>query len=621
MADGTRGVERFLRLARFLQAVKLVGWDLPTDIGVYEDVHRGADGSSDFPRRVVPEVEVRQPFDEIELLKERHAGKRDATLRGNELPAECLNIFSDTHFKNVEDVGDVSTDVVCAKELYARAAQSAALYNISSALNQRYYYPMRRWERLQPVSGASVSATDAWFTALSAEAGYYAGVGDKLSEDMPTNVVDARQPVSLLRVSRMGKSRWGSIEPYLTAADRSTIFVMIASYRDSLCGSTIEDLIRKAKNVHRVHVGITQQNAVGDLSCLPDIVFTPIPCFALLLSPGDEASDEEVARRRVFSDGDSPIGSSHRLCFFHDNIRIREMLSTQARGPTFARYLNMLLYRGESLLMVLDSHNRFKPHWDSLVTNLYYQYEDPKAVLSHYPLSLTDYGRRASDSDFNEPLSYLCGAFFLEYLGYPVLSGSLTYFPEHHYSNLRYNDPYVVVQSKDIRPSENFRFPQPWAAAGFMFGSALIMREVPFDPHLSNIFMGEEILFSVRLWTHGYNMYSPIYSIVYHYYFREDSPKVWDELPLWSTLGLMSRKRIHYLLRSRVEPSKHAASNSSEAPLIVPPSTREAVVLLDVDRYGMGKVRTVEQWYDYAGVDPVNYTVDGRWCGKHQDTK
>lgn len=36
-----------------------------------------------------------------------------------------------------------------------------------------------------------------------------------------------------------------------------------------------------------------------------------------------------------------------------------------------------------------------------------------------------------------------------------------------------------------------------------MFYAGHILREVPFDPLLPYLFDGEEILYSVRLWTHG----------------------------------------------------------------------------------------------------------------------
>ncbi len=35
-------------------------------------------------------------------------------------------------------------------------------------------------------------------------------------------------------------------------------------------------------------------------------------------------------------------------------------------------------------------------------------------------------------------------------------------------------------------------------------GSMWLLQEVPFDPELPYLFMGEELLYSARLWTHGW---------------------------------------------------------------------------------------------------------------------
>ena len=44
------------------------------------------------------------------------------------------------------------------------------------------------------------------------------------------------------------------------------------------------------------------------------------------------------------------------------------------------------------------------------------------------------------------------------------------------------------------------------------------VREVPFDPFLPWIFMGEEVSLSARLWTSGYDIFSPSKSVTSHMY-------------------------------------------------------------------------------------------------------
>lgn len=66
----------------------------------------------------------------------------------------------------------------------------------------------------------------------------------------------------------------------------------------------------------------------------------------------------------------------------------------------------------------------------------------------------------------------------------------------------------------------------PFTAAGYFVAHAGFLHEVPFDPFLPWIFMGEEIIMSTRLWTSGYDIFSPSRSVVGHMYVRRHKPKV-----------------------------------------------------------------------------------------------
>ena len=60
----------------------------------------------------------------------------------------------------------------------------------------------------------------------------------------------------------------------------------------------------------------------------------------------------------------------------------------------------------------------------------------------------------------------------------------------------------------------------PFVGAGFQLSSADVLLEVPFDPKLDMLFVGEEILYSARLWTKGWDMYAPDINLVWHHYNR-----------------------------------------------------------------------------------------------------
>ena len=60
----------------------------------------------------------------------------------------------------------------------------------------------------------------------------------------------------------------------------------------------------------------------------------------------------------------------------------------------------------------------------------------------------------------------------------------------------------------------------PFVGAGFQLSGADVLLEVPFDPKLDMLFVGEEILYSARLWTRGWDMYAPDMNLVWHHYNR-----------------------------------------------------------------------------------------------------
>lgn len=59
-----------------------------------------------------------------------------------------------------------------------------------------------------------------------------------------------------------------------------------------------------------------------------------------------------------------------------------------------------------------------------------------------------------------------------------------------------------------------------FVGAGFQLSSADVLLEVPFDPKLNMMFVGEEILYSARLWTSGWDMFAPDMNLVWHHYNR-----------------------------------------------------------------------------------------------------
>jgi [Skp1-protein]-hydroxyproline N-acetylglucosaminyltransferase len=80
-----------------------------------------------------------------------------------------------------------------------------------------------------------------------------------------------------------------------------------------------------AKNPENVFVAICQQNAPGDDECVSD---------------------------------------NRNIQKYKNNIRTINLDHTEARGPTYARYLCATLWDGEEYFLQIDSHTLFAKDWD-----------------------------------------------------------------------------------------------------------------------------------------------------------------------------------------------------------------------------------------------------------------
>ena len=122
---------------------------------------------------------------------------------------------------------------------------------------------------------------------------------------------------------------------------------------------------------------------------------------------------------------------------------------------------------------------------------------------------------------------------------------------------------------------------------------------MPYDPNLPSLFEGEETLFTIRLWTNGYDFYVPNENIVYHYYERKNEPKFWNDLPDYSKEANETIIKVLYLLKRRPidDVPKH--------------------LLKDIDKYGLGKKRTIEQYYKFSKIDKNHKKSNKQWCSKY----
>lgn len=375
-----------------------------------------------------------------------------------------------------------------------------------------------------------------------------------------------------------------------------SIFTSIIAYRDPELLPTLQSLFGQAAHPGRLVAGVVWQ--------------------------GDDSDAAEVALLQRIDEFAStlPAGSVRQLRLAH----------TEARGPCFARHLaQSRLFGGEEFYLQIDSHMRFASGWDDELVRQWRMCSDERAVITTYPppyqrdnnsdapsaaasagaASAAATSIAASSSD---PPTVLCASHFHPSDGMLRIVGRL-------------------LQRCPAAPVETALY-----AAGFAFSRGRAVAEVPYDPHLQNLFFGEESNMAARLYTHGYRFFAPTHNLIWHCWSRDYRPSFRE----------VTRDQPHHLRRERIArlrvmrllampqlddaaaldttadgcagASTAAAASSAEAAPAGPDdsSTDDPSLSFDLvtplPPYTIGSVRTLQQFYEHTGVDFSTRTVSAR---------
>lgn len=303
---------------------------------------------------------------------------------------------------------------------------------------------------------------------------------------------------------------------------RPTIFVSVASYRDSECPWTLSDMFAKAKHPERVFAGVLWQMAPED------------PAEWCRLPEGRAA---QVRGIRV------EAATSMGVCWARSRIQTE-------------------LWQGEAYYLQIDSHSRFTPEWDVKLLEVLAACPSPRPVLTTHPI-------RYEPPDTLSPDSL------------PILTAG------------RFGDAGILMpKAKGLTPPFAPDRPAPTAfiGAGMVFADSTMLQEVPYDPNL--YFHGEEISLAVRLWTHGYDLFSPHRVILYHDYTDRGRRRHWSDHLDWTAVNQRAQARLRHLLGMQ--------------------TTTDAEALRDLDRYGLGSRRTLAEYEAFSDVDFVRRRIGAR---------
>lgn len=279
----------------------------------------------------------------------------------------------------------------------------------------------------------------------------------------------------------------------------------------------------------------------------------------------DKAKHPENLRFGVCLQYDENEGTNkHVLDFLESKLPI-EVLKyhyTESQGGCWARNRAQALYKGEKYHLQVDSHTRFIQNWDEIVINDFNELKKTvdKPVLSFLPPSYSRMDDKGIDFDFRHinddelDIINIPKARFVTTEYWPHYSG---YDNEQH-TNFKCTNTIILY-------------------GGFVFSEGQWIIDIEQDPE--HYYTGEEFALSIRSYTHGYDIYTTNQIVAWH--------------------------RAH-----PVVPKKHYNNNPEEIANAKHRHAMERLRMLiegeDLGMYGLGDIRTIEQYGEFANIDFKN---------------
>ena len=302
------------------------------------------------------------------------------------------------------------------------------------------------------------------------------------------------------------------------------IFVNIAAYRDPELIPTVRDMIEKAKDKNRISIGVCWQYGKKE--------------------PKDFNEDNDS---------------------LFDGIKLRYLRipAEESYGMNWARKMaHGFWHEDDQWYLQIDSHMRFIQDWDYHLLNLISRCDSKKPVLTQR-----------------------CFPYYPEKEGSPVkdLDGS-TFM---HGKKFRDNGVLVLSAGHVNSKKDKIRnpFPQAFISGHFMFARSKLIKEMPYDQEIAVISTGDEPILGMKAWTRGWDIFVPHKPVLYHHFYREQSPKMHED-----------HKKHHEI------PWRGLADKGVK---------RSNQINFDnyIGKYGLGKERTLEEFGKYAGVDFKNRKI------------
>jgi len=332
-----------------------------------------------------------------------------------------------------------------------------------------------------------------------------------------------------------------SVDAKDVARSGQTIFISATTYRDQDCKVPLITGFNRAKHPERLYFGVVYQIEDSDLDCAkPDT-----PC-----GEKDAQGEEDV------------------LCKWKDHIRFFRTPASEASGPTYARHLADKLYDKEDFALQIDGHMHFAENWDDTAITEWESLDNDKAVLTTYVNDIACFDD--PDKGTTTSPNTKCGS--------PFICQSEMKNPGS--GMFRHHRAYTVMKEFDTPMM------QPFLGAGLIFSKGHRYDNVINDCCTPLMFDGEEFTLGARLWTNGYDFYSPNKGFVLHPYHRQKPPSYMQESSKHGGHGEMQR-----------------SVNRARKILGLPIPENADYNAHDIEKYQLGKERPLSKFLEVFGVD------------------
>ena len=237
-----------------------------------------------------------------------------------------------------------------------------------------------------------------------------------------------------------------------------------------------------------------------------------------------------------------------------DRFKIIDVEYQESKGACWARHQIQQLYDNEEYTLQIDSHMRFQKDWDSEMIQMIKDLQSDgyeKPLLTSYVSSFDP--EKYPKGRTKDPWRMTFDRFIPE--------GAVFFLPE------------TIPNWKSLdRP-----VPSRFYSAHFCFTLGKFSKEVQHNPEY--YFHGEEISIGARAYTWGYDLFHPHKPLIWHEYTRKGRTKQWDDDKEWT------KKNNHSHLTNRKLFGMDGENQEGH----------EGV-------YGFGKIRTLREYEEYAGI-------------------